>query len=557
MSLTEGKPPVAAVDPPGDRGGAMPTLPGGLFARKSTGLVREVSGKQQIFWNFLSGFPPYGLALGVFFALSGFPGGNLVVAALLAIPLALVIAYTYGLLTAAMPRTGGDYVYVSRILHPFGGLLSSCAFGLAGFTTIAYVCAAFSSLALAPALSTIGLISGSSTLVNWGSTLATSKDWQFGIGCVVIVVGCGMCLGGWRTVRRIVFGIMWLALAGLGVTVLIAIFTSRSTFAAHFNAFGASHGVHNAYQATLAAARKNGVQLGAGFSWAKTIPMVGVLATFGLYSWFSSFIGGEIRQGSSTKVANRNGIGALLVMGSIVLCVVLFFKTFGQDFLTAVNAGGLSPKLGTTPAYFYLTSVQLNNTIVAIALSVAFIGVFPIIVPYQTLFITRYLFAWGFDGLLPKQWTRLNRLGAPDLAIAFTVVFALAVYAWSIYLAKNFVQVLVYNTLFTFLSMGLVAIAAIVFPYRLPALYKASSSRMRVLGVPLLVWTGILSLLSLGFVTYLYFHFAFFGLSNKAGIIPWFAGITIVAAVLYLVPRAVRRREGIDLSLVFKEIPPE
>jgi hypothetical protein len=108
MALTES-------NPQSEVGSAAPTLGSGLFARKSTGLVREVSGKQQIFWNFLSGFPPYGLALGVFVALSGFPGGNLVVAALLAIPLALVLAYVYGLLTAVMPRTGGDYVYVSRI----------------------------------------------------------------------------------------------------------------------------------------------------------------------------------------------------------------------------------------------------------------------------------------------------------------------------------------------------------------------------------------------------------------------------------------------------------
>ena len=530
---------------------------GGLFARQATGLVREVSGWQQIFWSFLSGFPPLGLAIGVFIALVGFPGGNLIVAAIIATPIALATAYTYGLLTAAMPRTGGDYVYVSRILHPIWGLVSSCALALAGLTSIAFLCIAFCQLGLSPAFSTIGVVAGSHTLVNWAGTLATNKDWQFGIGVPVIILSSALCLGGWQPVRRVIFGIMWVALAGLGVTLLIAIFTSRASFASHFNAFAAGHGVHNAYQATIATARKSGVDLGAGFSWAKTIPMVGVLASFGLYTWFSAYIGGEIRQGSTVKVAHRNGIAALMVYASIILCVALFLRSFGQDFLTAANGGGLPPQLGTTPAYFYLTSVQLNSPVVAVLLSIAFIGVFPIAVPYQVLYITRYLFAWSFDGLLPKSWTRLNSRGAPDVAIYLCIVVAVIVYAWSLFIAKNFVQVVVYETLFTFVSMGLVAIAAIVFPLRLPGLYRASASSIRVLGLPLMAWTGIGTLLSLGFITYLYFHFPFFGLTNKSGLIAWLVGIGVVAALLYFVPRAVRRRGGIDISLVYKEIPPE
>jgi APA family basic amino acid/polyamine antiporter len=552
MALVDGEQPGAADSPTAALAGQ------GLFARNATGLVREVSGKQQIFWNFLSGFPPLGLAIGVFFALGGFPGGNLLVAALLAIPLAMAFAYTYGLLTTSMPRTGGDYVFVSRTLHPLIGLISSCSFGLAGFTTIAFGSLGFSTLSLSPALSTIGAVAGSHTLVTWGATLASNKDWQFGIGVPIIILGCATCLGGWRLCRRVIFGLMWLALAGLGVTILIGLFTPTSTFASHFNAFASARGVPHAYNTVIANARKSGTVIGAGFSWAKTIPMVGVFASFGLYSWFSSFIGGEIRQASSMKTAHRNGLGALLAMGSIALCVAVMFHSFGQSFLSAVfTSGALPSRLGSNPAYFYLTSVQLNSTVVAVILSALFLGTFFIQNPYQVLFITRYLFAWAFDGLLPEKATHLNSRGAPDVAIGITTVLAIAVFAWAIFIAKNFVQVLVYNTLFTFISMGLVAITAVVLPYRRPALYQASASRRTIAGVPLLVWCGVASLLALGFIIYLYFHFAYFGLADKAGLIPWLVGIAVVAALLYQVPRVIRRREGVDLDLVYKEIPPE
>jgi hypothetical protein len=34
-------------------------------------------------------------------------------------------------------------------------------------------------------------------------------------------------------------------------------------------------------------------------------------------------------------------------------------------------------------------------------------------------------------------------------------------------------------------------------------------------------------------------------------------GVVVISAVLYFVAYAVRKREGMDISLVFKELPPE
>ena len=74
----------------------------GMFVRNSTGLVREVKPWQAMAINFITGAPPFVIGIALFGALSGFPGGNFLLAALLTIPLALGVVYAFGFMTAAM-----------------------------------------------------------------------------------------------------------------------------------------------------------------------------------------------------------------------------------------------------------------------------------------------------------------------------------------------------------------------------------------------------------------------------------------------------------------------
>src|SRR5207244_11082674 len=58
------------------------------------------------------------LGWGVVFALSAFPGSDLVTATIISFVLNVPVLLMMGLLASSMPRTGGDYVWVSRILTP-------------------------------------------------------------------------------------------------------------------------------------------------------------------------------------------------------------------------------------------------------------------------------------------------------------------------------------------------------------------------------------------------------------------------------------------------------
>ena len=172
------------VDTSGGRHG-ISEAESGLFARQATGLVREVSPLSAAIFNFSVSLPAYILAFSVFWILGAFPGANIYAAFWFTCALAVVFCIAFGLLSSAMPRTGGDYTLVSRLIHPVVGLISSfcvCfsvtlaigAFGLAAATVV-----------VGPGLTAVGLVANSSSLVDAGQTVQDSEAWKFVLGDAV------------------------------------------------------------------------------------------------------------------------------------------------------------------------------------------------------------------------------------------------------------------------------------------------------------------------------------------------------------------------------------
>ena len=97
----------------------------GYFTRKSTGLVRQISAFDSFVYN--QSYINVGMIL-IYAFLYGaalYPAGSLWLAigagALLAIPTALI----HAMLASTFPRSGGEYVYNSRILTPALGFASN------------------------------------------------------------------------------------------------------------------------------------------------------------------------------------------------------------------------------------------------------------------------------------------------------------------------------------------------------------------------------------------------------------------------------------------------
>jgi hypothetical protein len=81
--------------------------------------------------------------------------------------------------------------------------------------------------------------------------------------------------------------------------------------------------------------------------------------------------------------------------------------------------------------------------------------------------------------------------------------------------------------------------------------------KMRVAGIPLITIAGLVNLVL--FTLILYSSFTLPAFSGPVGpvAIAFVLGIYVVGLVIYFVALAVRRQQGVDLNLLYSEIPPE
>src|ERR687891_2119101 len=106
--------------------GEVPYRERSLFARRATGLVRGWALRDAFIYAF---FSINLITLGLFiFSYAVFvPDGSLMWAVILSGAYLVLQAITYASLIAAMPRAGGDYIWISRILGGgVGFVLAAC-----------------------------------------------------------------------------------------------------------------------------------------------------------------------------------------------------------------------------------------------------------------------------------------------------------------------------------------------------------------------------------------------------------------------------------------------
>src|SRR5256714_8066664 len=134
----------------------------GVFLRKATGLVREVSLIDALIMNTLGMNVAVGAVLLFLQAPANFPNGNMLLAVVIGtVLMAFTLLWVYSEFAAAMPRSGGDYVFVSRALHPFLGWLLSWSQGLwLIFFWIGFNAWFALTFAVAAAFITIGSVTG-------------------------------------------------------------------------------------------------------------------------------------------------------------------------------------------------------------------------------------------------------------------------------------------------------------------------------------------------------------------------------------------------------------
>jgi len=525
-----------------------------FFVRDATGLTRSLTGGDALIGNMVGMGIGYLFVYGFFSELL-FPGVNLPITALFAAVPGLIISAVYYLLTVSMPRTGGDFVWVSRVLHPSIGFLANF---VVTFSIISYMAtdAIWTvTYGLSPMFDALAVINPNS---GWAS-LATALSQPFTtfvLGCVLLLIFTLPLFFGTKTTFRI----LWLmfGISILGTIVLIGAFyaTPNSVFIANFNQLSGMD-----YMKTIATA---GVP--SGFTLAMTL--TGSIYTVSTYIGFnfSSYYSGEVKQVSRSQI--------IAMIGSVMVFTLFTFIIYGSvyssvsaDFLTAISS--LS---GTGNSYYTLPTAPILNFLVVFAVPnpmvvvLANLGLIISSVGSITAFsfiAVRNIFAWSFDRIMPSWFANIDsRRGAPYVAILVTLIINLIMAYLYVYTA--FFSFLLYILINFFIVFAIVSVTAIVFPIRRKDIFDSSPAvvKKRIGGVPLITIFGIGGLIISIFLAYSSILPAITPPPSGSALIQAisyaFVPLTLILSLLiYGVALFYRKQHGIDMSIAFKELPPE
>jgi len=527
-----------------------------LFLRNATGLVRGWNVRDSLTYAVLS---TNFVTLGLFtftYAGPSFPTGQLLTSVVISAILVsfLVVAYT-GLITT-IPRAGGDYVWQTRILGSGVGFV----FAVTGWWFILWLWAPIYGNILAiqffePLWATLGSPSGAA----WFGT----NNGIFVVSLVTIVLAGVLVSIGMAGYARIQKWCIYGGLIGFAVIVVLLLINSHADFIASFNQESSKiFGVNHAYAATNAAAIKAGYHAPAlGFGpLGATLLLVPNMMFFILWPNWGASLYGEIRGASDFKRVFRGMFfGLWITTALVVIFFLLMAKTFGWAFYQNANAAffnGTFP-LPVWPYPFMFVGWLVHNTafqvILILVMSLWFFGW------VGTLFLssTRVIFAAAFDRVLPDRAAEVSeKRKVPLYSLILMLLPAVglsAIYAYS----TNFRTYTLDATLVIAVTYLVSAIAVVLLPFVKKDLWRASpASKVKLLGVPIVPVSGVITILLLGFCLIAWLVNDNYFVNNPSSLI-FMGAMYVLAIVLYVVARLVRRRQGIDLGLINKEIPVE
>ena len=564
-----------------------------LFVRQSSGLVRNVSVTNALFFN-VAAFVGVGLTLyTAFLTLAFVPvwrfaglseyGWAAIISGVFFIFLSLIFAS----LVSVMPRSGGDYVFTSRIVHPFLGWMEGWTLVLASVAIIAFeIPLVLRNLQITARI--IGIGAGGSFFKDantWftDSSGAITGTPGFIASLVVLALIAGVVLLPTRSFHRFVT-----ALAAMGVAGFVLMFvfgllaTSGSDFQHNLPQY--TGGV-NGHEIAHAAA-KGGYLPGTTDSFLSDVfsrtvfPfMLGIVFLNFIGFQYSAYISGEVR-GNVKRGVMIALLGALAIgVFANSIFVDLLTRHFGFDTnigwgLTYWGGTDLALPMGQ-PNSLPLLATVANSSLWPVWAFISFAGtVFPFLLcPVYINFISRIGLAWSLDRQLPEWFGEVNeRMRAPLNAIlatlGLTAIF-LVLQNYSILpnsiappVGKlNLVATLWFSIFMAALTWIMPGVNALLVGSRRPDLIRSAPFRRA------LPWLGLVWLV---FPLWIYAFAAVkpiwenltgsgtgkLDYLNNTGI----TGTLIVIAigvVIYVVMALRNRRAGVDTSLLFAEIPPD
>jgi len=507
------------------------------FVRKASGLRRDVSLLDVVSLNLsnMSG----GAALGVIgfttVLLASTSGVNLVYGSVLAWVLSIPEIIVYTMMTSRISRTGGDYVWASRVYGGFfGGSLSFMGYTL---ETMAYL--ALIALAAVVSIGSVGLSLGYENMLSLalpGNLPGANLVGQFVIAAIIFAVLIAVNIlkpkAGYKIVAVAV--IVAIAATFVGIFTLLA---AGTTGVQNYMSFLNSIGAKSTY-ASVSLAEGSST-----FDFSATIFMLPFFAIF-VYPWLNA--GPAV----ASEIKGKGALRYNVVISSIVTLIVVtsaFAAMYVAGGFNFINGALATPELVYDYGFNFWTLAMgvSSNMAVSWFIGLGWILWNVAILAYGIIVLSRYLFAQSFDRFLPEKVAYVSpKYSSPVVALVIELVGTLLLIGLASFFYGTLVALYgaVVAAMIYFFFIG---VAAVIYAFKNE---KGGSKAI-------LATAGALMAIVFAYITFQFLSNPTIWGGNPIAY-GWVAGSFIGGIIIYAISKSYYGKRGIDISLAYKELPP-
>ncbi|MEA1993130.1 MAG: APC family permease [Euryarchaeota archaeon] len=523
-----------------------------VFTRRASGLVREVGAFTAMSIGLTH---TIGGGINKLMVLMRYenPGASEFGAFGIAGLIVILTAVAYTMLAVSMPRTGGDYIYISRAIHPVLGFLTSWAFYFTEILSLGVI-AYYDTDYWALGFNIYGSATENATMYDWSDTLTNNDSVRLAVALSIVVVAALVTYLGTRVYSYIINIGLFLGVIG---SIVMGVY-----FLAHLSGDTAQLWNETYGPGTYEAIHTKAVDLGvetASFSVGATIDasIAAVWAYIGFTA--AAYMGGEVKNPSRSLIWAMVG-GSIVIIAYYLFLSLMVANTFG-DFMADYAYMYFDQKetlleiMPHAPAAIlptYACALAPGQTVLQLIMALSAAIWLLNDIPAFFLVCSRLVFSWSFDRFFPEKLADVNdRFHSPHYAILLT---AIGGFVGVLLCAAGEYQAAMETTVGFLFAITFGTAAAAITPYVRKDLYERSI-KLEVAGVPVMTIFGLLAFgcnFFLLFVAGSGLWTGDSGLLNLGLVAIWeFIGLLIfVAYYKHNIDR------GVDVDTIYAEIPP-
>jgi len=537
-----------------------------VFVRKASGLVREMSPYSAFAYNVL--------AIGILFpwvylwAPAAFPRANIPLGIILTGILLIPMWFAYSWLSASMPRSGGDYVFQTRILSGWIGFAMTMMGAVVAFLYASFAGWMLNAVGISPMLAAWSYKSQSVSMLNLAKWF--SSPWGVIIvSLIVLLIATYVLIRGMGRFVQIQWYLWYGLLISLAVIIVKLALVDQATFVGNFNAFYAwlgqagADGAGGFSQYVMGEISSMGINLSPEHSWLQTLGVSTLAANSLVWAILAVQQLGEIKGANVVKNTNFFMVGSGIFSTAIMAIIAfLVFRAAGSDLILALGQGWLTGAIGyeIEPWIGLLASMSALTSPVLVFLICLGVIANGIQVMHNVMIQAgRITFAAAIDRMFPDWLGEVHpRYRSPvNMHAALAILIGITIVLYNLWPAFGDIS-LSAAAGFT-LYFLVTCIAGALFPYlkHVKPIYDASPiADMKLGDIPWITICGTFgALVNAGLFAY-YMLVPELGVYAPVSII-FMAGTLVFFVIWYFARRAYMRDRGVDVELAFNQLPPD